>query len=303
MSKSQRRLGRGLSSLISMDRPTLPGTVPEQDQLSAPPVLQVGVQLVRSNPYQPRTEIDASRLEELAASIRQTGVLQPLLVRRRGDRFEIIAGERRLRAARLAGRATVPVIVREADEQQMLEMALIENIQRDDLNPIDRANAYRQCCTAFGVSVQELADRLGEDRTTVSNILRLLDLPQAIKDLVAGGELSMGHARCLLGIPVEARQVELARKAIDEGWPVRKMETVARAAKVRPTEPPAGPAEPRRRPQLVQLEQRLAAALQTRVRIIEGRRRHTGRLVIDYYSLNDFDRITQRFGLALDDWE
>ena len=220
------------------------------------------------------------------------------LVRRKGDFFEIIAGERRLRAARMAECETVPVIVREADEHQMLEMALVENIQRDDLNPIDRASAYRQYCTRFGLSIQELASRLGEDRTTVTNFLRLLDLPQAIKDLVAEGKLTMGHARCLLGIPDEPRQTELARRAIAEGWPVRRMEAAVQAAKTQEPHASRAAAEAPRKPQIVQLEQRLAAALHTKVRIVEGRRRNSGRLVIEYYSLDDFDRITQRHGVT-----
>jgi len=302
MSKEQRRLGRGLSSIISLD--ALPASLQQSEPASAPGgklgVHEVPVEIVMANPYQPRESIDSRRLEELAASIRQTGVLQPVLVRKRGESYEIIAGERRLRAARIAGLSTIPVLVRDADERQMLEMALIENLQREDLNPIERANAYRTYCTKFGLSVQELADRLGEDRSTVANILRLLELPEQVKEMVSRGLLSMGHARCLLGISDASTQLQLARKASELGWPVRRLEQLAQSAKKGDAAGPSSQKHPAR-PQIALLEQRLSDALSTRVRIAESRRRGRGKVVIEYFSLEDFDRLMGRLGVRLNE--
>jgi ParB family chromosome partitioning protein len=300
MSKDKpRRLGRGLESLISFDRPAAEAS---QDGVSGDrrPLQNVPLDRISPNPFQPRRNFDDAGLKALADSIRQSGLLQPLLVRRRGDRFELIAGERRLRAARLAGTQSVPVIVREADDGQMLPLALVENLLRADLNPIERAEAYRRCCTEFRLAITDLAERIGEDRSTVSNFMRLLELPASVRSLVETGRLSAGHARCLLGIADASRQSELADRATNEDWSVRQLEEAAKREKAAPDAGAKSPAPvPVRRPQIADLESRLSETVGVRVRIREGRRPNSGKLVIEYASLDDFDRILERLGVAL----
>lgn len=215
--------------------------------------------------------------------------------------FEIIAGERRWRAARQAGLTEVPVVIREADDREMLELALIENLEREDLNPIERAHAYREHTQYFGEHPEVLAERLGEDRTTVVNYLRLLDLSADIQALIASRALGMGHARCLLGVRDEARRGELARAAAAGGLSVRALEELVRRAKARE---PGGPAVGTRRDPrsavLREAERRFEETLRTRVRIREGKRKGSGRLVIDYHDLHEFERIAERLGVSFD---
>lgn len=299
MSKEKpRRLGRGLDSLISIDRTA---TDASQDALAMDrkPLQTVPIERIVPNPFQPRRHFDDAGLHALAESIRQSGLLQPLLVRRRGDRYELIAGERRLRAAKLAGSQSVTVIVRETDDGQMLPLALVENLLRADLNPIERAEAYRRCCTEFRLAITDLAERVGEDRSTVSNFMRLLELPPNVQALVESGRLSAGHARCLLGIGDPQRLADLAERSTTEDWSVRQLEEAAKREKA-----PGGatarpePATPSRRPQVADLESRLSESVGVRVRIKEGRRPNSGKLVFEYASLDDFDRILERLGVT-----
>ncbi len=225
MARPARRLGRGLNSLVSAQPEAevdpVPVVVPsakaEADSPGSEPpsrsgpvpgieAQMVAVESLEPNPFQPRSDAEQSGIESLAESIERSGMLQPIAVRRHHGKLQIIAGERRWWAARSLDMAEVPIIIRDATDEQMVELALIENIQREDLNAIDRAQAYRAFCARFNVKPDEVAQRLGEDRSTVANYLRLLDLPGPIRDLVAHGEISMGHARCLLGVADEAKR-------------------------------------------------------------------------------------------------
>ncbi len=309
--KTARRLGRGLDSLVSDLRAEIPpapgedGTPPAQ-ALVAPPGEQgyelspgvLSTSLLKPNPFQPRSNIAEGDVLSLAQSIKQNGMLQPIVVRKREGQFEIIAGERRWRAAQSLGLKDVPVILREADDREMLELALIENIQREDLNPIDRARAYRSYITQFDLKAEQLAERLGEDRTTVVNYLRLLDLSSSVQELVAAQKLSMGHARCLLGISDEARRLSLAETVMGNALSVRALEEIVRREKgARDSQ--AKPVEPKSRSAHIRdMERRFEEAVKTRVTIREGKRKGTGRIIIDYYSLDDFDHISSMLGLV-----
>jgi ParB family chromosome partitioning protein len=257
------------------------------------------VSQIRPNPFQPRREMSPEGLKTLADSIRKTGLIQPVVVRQTEPQcYELIAGERRWRAAQMAGLNKVPCVLRDVSPTEMLEIALVENIFREDLNAIDRAMAYRRYCDEFSLSAEQVASRLGEDRTTVTNYLRLLDLPAEVRDQVSAGKLSMGHARTLLGLRSPADMVRLAGRAIQEGLSVRVLEKMVREqAELR-----AAAAHPRvdeasKRPQVRNLEQLFTQATGTRVEIHESRRKGKGKIVIHYASLDDFDRISQRFGV------
>jgi len=319
MAKSSRRLGRGLDSLVSdlsrrdvQKEPTSrkrDGTVgggeqpaTDSDSGSAAEVRSIPVENLSPNPCQPRSMIVPETLLSLTESIKRYGVLQPIPVRRAGKRFEIVAGERRWRAAKAAGLAEVPVIVREATDEEMLELALIENIQREDLNAIDRAKGYKELCDRFGLGADEVGRRVGEDRTTVTNYLRLLELPRAIQDLVSTDKLSMGHARCLLGVDGADRRDQLAKSAVENELSVRALEEIVRRERTRQGGPVAG-ARPEDRAASVHvtgLQRRFEEALKTKVTIHEGRKKGRGRIVIDYFSLDDFDRIAERLGVGLE---
>ncbi len=297
MAKQPRRLGRGIASLLG-DSTAAP-SVPLAAGTTAM-TREVPVTAIAPNPLQPRSHFDPEQLDELAASIRTSGVIQPVVVRVRDGKYELVAGERRWRAARQAGLATIPAVVRDVTDQQLLEFALIENLQREDLNPLDRARAYRQACDRFDLAAEALAEHLGEDRSTVTNYIRLLDLPSAVQDLVRDGSLSMGHARSLLGLPDPSAMERLAQQAIAEAFSVRHLEGLVRAFKSTP-EPPDSPASKARpkRPLIQDLEQRFAETLHTRVTITEGRKKNTGKIVIQYFTLDDFDRVAERLGVDL----
>ena len=315
MSKSTRRLGRGLESLVSdfteatgaLTGTTSPESSPEQQLAGGPVGHATTATTLRAdellpNPFQPRSPTNAEDILSLAHSIRQSGMIQPIAVRPAGDRYEIIAGERRWRAAQSLGMTDVPVLVRQADDQQMLELALIENIHREDLNAIDRAKAYRQFCSAFNLKSDEVAQRVGEDRSTVANYLRLLELQQAIQDRVADRTLSMGHARCLLAVPDEERRLQLAESVSHNQLSVRALEEIVRREKARQTvEPPIAPrAETGRSAHIVDLQRRFEEAIKTKVSIHEGKKKGSGRITIEYYSLDEFDRLATLLGVELE---
>ena len=300
MAQDHRRLGRGLSSLI----PDVPDEGPtSQPQSPAAPGLHadtsaptrsLSLDAIEPNPFQPRQDVENRGIEELAASIRATGILQPVVVRRKGGRYQLIMGERRWRAARAAGLTEVPAVVRAATDEQMVELALVENIHREDLNPIERAAAYRNYCDRFSLTAGEVAERLSEDRTTVTNYLRLLELPDEARALLARGDIGMGHARALLGLASPAEQVRVAKLIAANRYSVRVVEDLVRREK----RGQRGPKEPAaKRPHIQDLEQRFGGAVGTKVTIQEGRKRNTGRIVIEYYSLDDFDRIADRLGI------
>ena len=221
----QRRLGRGLDSLLSGSEPeseSEPGTQPRSEP-------EVELDRIVPNPYQPREAFDETGLDELRQSIENHGILQPVVVRRRGDDYELVSGERRLRAARLAGLASIPVRVREdLDDDGMLELALVENVQRADLDPIEKARGYRAMQDRLGLTQEEVATKVGLQRSSVANHLRLLELPEAILESVRTGELSAGHARALLGLPDDAARTRLAKRVARDGLSVRAVEEAVR---------------------------------------------------------------------------
>ena len=321
------RLGRGISSLISnsvqlgendgqyqgaTDAGPTPAPGDGAPAEHADAVLQIGVEQIATNPFQPRRDFHEGDLRELADSIARQGVLQPLIVTKSDDAdvdqsHLLIAGERRLRAARLAGLEMVPCVVREATRQQMLEWALVENIHRADLNPIERAQAYRSYVDRFGLTHSEAAERLAQPRTTVSHYLRILDLCESIQQMIASGTLSFGHGKVLAALAGQQDAQELiAKRVIDDNLSVRDLEQLlAERSDATPAEPgieedPAAGRRPAKPPYIRDLEEQLTQVVGTRVLIRPGRAKNTGKVVIDYYSLEDFDRIGDLLGLKVE---
>lgn len=279
---SKRGLGRGLDALL----PTRGGEGLEvRSDLDS-----VALERVVPNPNQPRKNFDPIELDELAASIRSLGVLQPLLVRRVQDRFELIAGERRWRAAQAAGLSEVPILVVDTDEQGVLERALVENLQRSDLNPIEEAAAYKQLLDDAGITQDALAQRVGRSRATVTNSLRLLELPDQIKRYLMEGRLSAGHGKALLALQDSPLQIRLAQRAASEQMSVRETEDLARRYGSMTSSVLTKSSGARERPaSATEAQRRLADRLQTRVRVDAGKRK--GKIVIDFVSLDELDRI------------
>jgi ParB family chromosome partitioning protein len=253
-----------------------------------------------ANPNQPRVHFDEESLAELATSIAQVGVLQPVLVRPVDGQYQLIAGERRWRAARRAGLSTIPAVIRTSDDVSAVEEALVENLHRDDLTPLEEAAAYQQLLEDFELTHEEVAQRVGKSRSAITNTLRLLGLPPAVQHLLADGKLSAGHARALLGTPDRALQEQLARQAVSDGWSVRTIEEAVRragapsAAPPAPTHDGAGLATTTRLrpPGLLELEQLLADRLETRVGVQMGAKR--GKVTIEFADLEDLERIYRR---------
>jgi ParB family chromosome partitioning protein len=279
MADKRPALGRGLSALIP--------DAPAPAARDAP--IELDIDRLSPNTYQPRGAVEETNLDELAASIKANGVIQPIVVRRQGDRFEIIAGERRWRAAQRAGLLRVPVVVRDIPQEKLLEVALIENIQRENLNPIEEANAYRRLIDEFGLKQEEVAAAVGKDRSSVANFLRLLRLPDEVRADLAGGSLSMGHARALLALADEAAQRAAARDVIARSLSVRETEGMVK--KLLAPKPDAGPGrEPTAADVHVRAaEEQLRLALGTRARIV--RRGKGGRIEIDFTSDDELQRI------------
>lgn len=252
-------------------------------------VIEIALDRIAPNPYQPRARFDEEDLRELVDSIVSRGVLQPVLVRRRGVGYELIAGERRLRAARRAGLHAIPAIVRSAEESDMLELAIIENQQRVDLNPIEAAEAFTRAIDEFGLTVDELATIVGKDRSTVANLLRLLALPEEVQEMVRRGQLDMGHARALAGVKSAPRVVGLARRAVRAGLSVRAVERLARDPERRP------PRQRRADPEIERFENRLRERFGTQARI--NRRGARGKIEIEFYNADDLERILDVLGV------
>lgn len=282
--KQRKALGKGLSALL----PQRPAAMPTEPRLhaSGPQVASIPITEIHPNPLQPRTVFDAGRLEELANSIRTQGIIQPILVRRKGAGYELIAGERRLRAATLAGLLEVPAIVQDYADDRILELALIENIQREDLNPIETAQALHRLQSQMRLSHEEIAARTGKDRTTITNLLRLLKLPGEVQLLVAERRLSMGHARAILGIMNPEVQLQMAEKAAAQGFSVRQVERLVKKI----NEPREPSEEPLQDPNIKAAVAELEATLGTRVRIVE-KSTDRGRLEIEYYSQGELQRL------------
>ena len=280
-SRKKKALGRGLEAL-------LPDAGIGSGESRA--TLLLDPESIMSNPFQPRQSYDETELAALASSIRSSGLLQPLLVRRMDGGYQLIAGERRLRAARMAGLERVPALVRDASNAEMLALALIENLQRRDLGPMEKAAAFRRLATEFDLTQDELARAVGLSRPAVANFMRLVELPIAVQELLRNGSLSMGHGRALLGMEDDAACERLARRAVKRGSSVRALEEAVRAASR------SSRARPGRKktPEQLMLEQRLERHLGTRVRVYDNR--GTGRIEIAYSSLDELDRILEIIG-------
>lgn len=335
---ARRRLGRGLSSLISSPVPVVPenanaddyatsrkrehqgsaegdlvpersaagrGVVDERDRREDTPgtaLQMVSVDAIQPNRLQPRQQFDAAGLESLATSIRSAGVMQPIVLRPSadhidGNQYELVAGERRWRAAKLAGLNRVPAVVRSIDDATAAEWALIENIQREDLNPIERAEAFRRLCDDFSLTHQEIADRVGLDRSSVTNLLRLLELDRETIDDVRAGHLTLGHGRALLALTNTTERRALARQTVRQGWSVRALERRIKSRTA--SDAPEGGGSPNTSPvqiHLRHLADELGRHLGTRVRIEAGRKKGSGKLVIDFYSLDEFESLLDRLG-------
>jgi ParB family transcriptional regulator, chromosome partitioning protein len=277
MAEKRPALGRGLSALI----PESPAAAPAV----ADRALEVDSDLLRPNKFQPRTHMDEERIEELARSIRGNGIIQPIVVRKVDSGYEIIAGERRWRAAQRVGLLKVPVVVRDVPEDRLLPVALIENIQREDLNPIEEAHAYRRLVDEFHLTQEQIADAVGRDRSSVANFLRLLRLPQEVRSNLASGALSMGHARALLGLADEESQLQVARDIVAGNLSVRETEALIRKAQTPPAPNPA----PQKDVHTRAAEDKLRLALGTRVRIV--RRGKGGKVEVDFTSEDELQRI------------
>jgi ParB family chromosome partitioning protein len=271
----KRALGRGLGALL-----------PPTESEEAARLRDLPVDSLVPNPQQPRKSFDPRALEELATSIRASGVLQPLVVRPRGSQFEILVGERRWRAAQQAGLIRVPAIVREASDAEALELGLVENLLREDLNPVEAAQAYQRLLAEFGWTQEELAQRLGKDRSSIANALRLLRLPEPIQEDLRTGRLTMGHARALLGLPSAAAQLRLRERILSQDWSVRATEAGVQARR------PGRPKARRRPPDVEAVEEELRLALGTRVRIVGNLLR--GKIELPYTSAGELERIHGR---------
>jgi ParB family transcriptional regulator, chromosome partitioning protein len=277
-------LGRGLSALIPSDIGN--GEGPDVG------VREVPISQIEPNRYQPRSYFDEESLAGLTASIRELGVLQPILVRKVGhERYELVAGERRWRAAKRAGLQVIPIVMREVTDELSLQHALVENLHRENLNPLEEAAGYQQLIEDFNLTQEEVAQRVGKSRSAVANLLRLFQLPPQVQKLVGEGRLSAGHAKALLGTPDRAFQESLAHRIVSEGLTVRDAEETVRKRNERPASPDPAP-EPASKlppPGLLELEELLAERLDTRVKINLGPKR--GRVVIEFADLEDLERI------------
>jgi ParB family chromosome partitioning protein len=279
MAEKRPALGRGLSALIP-DPPLAPAP--------ADRALEVDIDLLRPNRAQPRAGMDDARIEELARSIKSNGVIQPIVVRRADKGYEIIAGERRWRASQRAGLLKVPVVVRDVPDDRLLAVALIENIQREDLNPIEEAQAYRRLADEYNLTQDQIAESVGKDRSSVANFMRLLKLPREVRENLSAGSLSMGHARALLALPDENAQLRLSREVVSRNLSVRETESLVKKG--------AEPDKPREAPQndvhTRVAEDKLRFALGTRVRIV--RKGKGGRIEVDFTNEEELHRLYEQ---------
>jgi ParB family chromosome partitioning protein len=277
---ARQALGKGLGALIP-DKPLAEGERKKS-------FFTCGIEEIQPNPFQPRKTFPDEPLQELVQSIREKGILQPLVVRRKGDRYELIAGERRWRAAQKAGIKEVPILVKDVLESELLELSLIENIQRENLNPIEEAEAYKGLAEQFRLTQEDISQKVGRDRATVANALRLLKLPPEIKQSLAEGKVSVGHARALLGLDSPEKQRTAWRKILAGGLSVRQTENLIR--RLRPKNPTASL---KNAPEWDPLVEELQRSLGTRVRIVGRKKR--GRIEIDFFSLEELERILDFF--------
>jgi ParB family chromosome partitioning protein len=280
-------LGKGLEALI-------PHAVSES--IGGERLQRVPVDTIDANPLQPRKRFDGEKLQQLAASIKEDGVLQPVVVRRKGDGYELIMGERRLQAARLAGLPAVPAIVKDTRDADSLRLALVENLQREDLNAIEVARAYRQLVAEYGLSQQDVARLVGRDRSSVANTIRLLQLPAEVQQMVIDETLSGGHARALLSLPTQKEQLAMARRIVERNMSVRDAESATGVT--RPKRASARQEKKDRPAYLRDLENTFASHLGTKVSIVE-KRGGKGRITIDFYTHDDFERLASLMHIPL----
>jgi ParB family transcriptional regulator, chromosome partitioning protein len=296
--KRRPALGRGMAALLSNAPP--PASAPAAAAPAAAPaipgrtLLSLPIEAIERNPEQPRKRFEEAKLEELAASIREHGIVEPILVRKDGTKYRILAGERRWRAAQRAGLKEVPAILREATDREAFELALVENIQRADLNSIEEAEAYDVLLSDHGLTQEEIAKRVGKERSTVANALRLLKLPEEVREAVRGGQLDMGHARALLSLEDAESIRKTAQRAIREGLSVRATEALVRVLTQKPAKkgPVAGTSDT---PAIRDLSQRLQRRLGARCRVVPTSA-VAGRLEVEYTSLDELDGILAKIG-------
>lgn len=277
-----RGLGKGLNALITSN------LIDEGEQ-----VKEISVNEIRPNPYQPRKEFEQSAIDELASSIKEHGIIQPLIVRKSIKGYELVAGERRLRAARLASLKQVPVVVKAYSDQQLMEIALIENLQRENLNPLEEAEAYEKLINHHEYTQEQLAKKIGKSRPHVANMLRLLHLPEKIRQMVSSSSLSMGHARALLTVEKEPTQLQLAKDVVEKGLSVRQLEELVKQLSVSRETKKKKPLK--KEPILLEMEERLRNRFGTSVTIKKGTKR--GKIEIDFFSQEDLQRIIDLLGL------
>lgn len=280
MVNRQHGLGRGLGALLSSPGPASSAEAPGAAAVELP------IDSITPNPHQPRKDFDDKALQDLSASLRQSGVLQPVVVRRLGEGYQLVVGERRWRAAKLAGITRIPAVIREASDAESLELALVENLLREDLNPMEEAEAYQRLLAEFGWTQEELAQRVARDRSSVANCLRLLKLPELIQADLRTGRLTMGHARALLSLDSPAEQLRLREQILAHSWSVRATEEGVQAKRARPAR-----RQLRRSAELAAVENALRVALATRVRLVGSER--AGRIEIAYSSREELDRLAE----------
>ena len=281
---TRKALGRGLGALLSAE-----GTATAFEESN-----EIPLELIDPSVLQPRSVFDDAKLEELAKSIRANGVVQPVLLRRKGSRYELVAGERRWRAAERAGLTSIPATVRNVSDDKVLEIALIENIQREDLNPIEEATAYKKLIETLGLTQETVADRVGRDRSYVTNYLRLLKLPEDIQELLQSGRISTGHARTLLGVEQPDIQRRIARRIIEQELSVRATEQLVRLAGMKAGESQMKPTSRQSHesdPNIRAAESKLRRRFGTRVRIVQTPNSSAGRIEFEFYNQRDLDRI------------
>jgi ParB family chromosome partitioning protein len=287
---NRKALGKGLEALI----PERPAEQVKTEEKPERGLVQLDVAKIKSNPYQPRTAVDQVKLTELSASIKEKGIIQPIVVRQVGDEFELVAGGRRLLAAKKLGLKIVSAVMAgRLSKEEMMELSLIENLQREDLNPIDVANSYKRLLEECNLSQQELADKVGKDRSSVANTLRLLSLPEEIQKLISSAALSEGHARAILSLSTDSDRLDLSRRVVQEGLSVRKTEELAYGKKKSSApKPKTGTA-----PAFLDIEEKLKHFFGTSVKVIS--RRKGGKIEVEFYSEDDLSRILELLGITL----
>ena len=313
MAKNKSALGRGLGAILgnaAIDQPVDQETLVDDDGASVNVTSRIAIAKIQPNPFQPRRDFDPTKLQELSNSIRRSGVMTAISVRRFGDGFQLISGERRVRASIEAGLTEIPALILDIkSDREMMELSLVENIQREDLNPLEIAHSYQQLLTICEMTQEELAESIGKDRSTVTNFIRLLKLPHSIQESLRNNEITMGHARALLGVQEDDRRVELWRTVVDEGLSVRRTEALARehgngarSTSSRAKKGDAGLRNGRteraddQHPAMAEAAIRLQQVLGTQVKL-KTQSNGTGSIVIDYYSGEDLERLIELFAL------